>query len=148
MTETITLKKHITSNKFGVVYPANVKLSFFYEKSLKRYYAQHPSKKSLYIAVDNDNIVEYVDVVFRKFKVRTKEVIALMPYLSGGGKYSIASYMHIGQHSEADYDYVMSVSKPATEEEYADLKAELEDIGYLVNPIKRANHKKMYHGKN
>lgn len=44
------------------------------------------------------------------------------------GKFKTA-YSHIGQHSSASPDYAAE-SRPATPEEYADLKAELEGIGY------------------
>lgn len=40
------------------------------------------------------------------------------------------SYMHIGQHGDADYQGVVSSTKLAKPEEYADLKKELESIGY------------------
>ncbi len=69
-------------------------------------------------------------VVFRKFK-EGGEVIALFP----GERWNrhertISSYMHVGQHGAADYDGVVSVSRPAREEEYRPLFAELTSIGY------------------
>jgi hypothetical protein len=43
------------------------------------------------------------------------------------------SYMHNGQHSEADYHFIMRHSRPATKAEYAELKKELEIIyGYKL----------------
>jgi hypothetical protein len=51
----------------------------------------------------------------------------------------VESYMHIGQHSEASIDF-MSVCKPATPEQYKDLKWELEEvIGYDLILRKRWN---------
>ena len=42
---------------------------------------------------------------------------------------SMTCYAHIGQHSQAAPEYVRKLKK-ATPEQYADLKAELESIGY------------------
>ncbi len=39
------------------------------------------------------------------------------------------SYAHIGQHSACHPDYTKEC-KPATQEQYKDLKSELESIGY------------------
>jgi ribosome-interacting GTPase 1 len=39
------------------------------------------------------------------------------------------SYMHIGQHGSADPN-IVEFTTPSTEEEYKDLKKELEGIGY------------------
>jgi hypothetical protein len=41
------------------------------------------------------------------------------------------AYSHIGQHSQCCLDYAKE-SRPATIEEYADLKTELESIGYIL----------------
>jgi hypothetical protein len=49
------------------------------------------------------------------------------------GKFKTA-YSHIGQHSSASPDYAAE-SRPATPEEYADLKAELESIGYNLEVL-------------
>ena len=38
--------------------------------------------------------------------------------------------MHFGQHSPADYDFVMQNTKPATKEQYEQLYNELVEIGY------------------
>ncbi|MFA5307294.1 MAG: hypothetical protein WC365_07645 [Candidatus Babeliales bacterium] len=73
-------------------------------------------------------------VVFRKFK--EGDIIALFPCMKESN-YRVNSYMHIGQHSAADYDGVISITTPATQEEYADLKAELTSIGYNLKVLKR-----------
>ena len=69
-------------------------------------------------------------IVFRKFR-KNGDVIALFPErIWNQHDYSIASYMHVGQHSGADYDHIIRATIPATESEYADLLAELKSIGY------------------
>jgi len=71
--------------------------------------------------------------IFRKFKDKNppyyNDVIALFPeiYQMNG---NIMSYMHVGQHSMADYGVILDKTKPAKPEEYSDLKTELESIGY------------------
>lgn len=67
-------------------------------------------------------------VTFRKWK---GEIIALFPDIPWNPHdYTTASYMHVGQHSSADYQYVVAHSRPATEPQYRDLLAELRAIGY------------------
>ena len=83
-------------------------------------------------------------VVFRKFKDVNKDVIALFPedtYDGVGSNFVrtklCMSYMHLGQHSSADYNYVVSASIPAKPCEYSELKKELEQIGYCLNVRQR-----------
>jgi hypothetical protein len=83
-------------------------------------------------------------VVFRKWKDANKDVIALFPedIYDGVGSNFVRtklcmSYMHLGQHSSADYHYVVSVSVTAKPEEYKELKKELEQIGYRLNVRQR-----------
>ena len=66
-------------------------------------------------------------VIFRKFK-QGGDIIALFP--EQVNRLTVASYMHVGQHSDADYFGVISATIPATESEYANLLAELKSIGY------------------
>ena len=55
----------------------------------------------------------------------------------------ISCYTHIGQHSLANYQgWCVQRTRLATPEEYADLKAELESIGYNLNVIKKQNTSK------
>ena len=83
---------------------------------------------------------EITEVVFRNWK---KEIIALFPYeLYNNSKASVISYMHIGQHGEADYSYIIQNSKLATKKEYSELKKELEGQGYNLKVIKRINYDK------
>ena len=65
-------------------------------------------------------------VVFRKYK--DGQIIALFPDIIN--RNYIMSYTHIGQHSNADRSIVYD-TKPATEEEYKELYAELvNEVGY------------------
>jgi len=67
-------------------------------------------------------------VIFRKWG--NGEIIALFPDEKWGGE-MITSYEHFGQHGEANYSWVMSITSPATPEEFAMLKDELENLmGY------------------
>jgi hypothetical protein len=50
----------------------------------------------------------------------------------------VLSYMHVGQHGEADLGW-MNWLKLATPEQYADLKQELESLGYSLQIRKRWN---------
>lgn len=73
-------------------------------------------------------------VVFRWWNV-SKDIIALFPDTWEYGFCN--SYEHVGQHGDADYDGIIKQSRPATPEEYADLKAELESIGYNLKVMQR-----------
>lgn len=70
-------------------------------------------------------------VIFRKFKSGNKEIIALFPELPGTNKWyaDCMSYMHVGQHGAASVDLTV-LTQPASPVEYADLKRELEGLGY------------------
>ena len=69
-------------------------------------------------------------VVFRKWN-KGGEIIALFPEERWNRhNYTINSYIHVGQHGAADYDQVVAISRPAREDEYKPLLAELIDIGY------------------
>lgn len=68
-------------------------------------------------------------VVFRKWN-KGDDIIALFPEQTNRINLMVGSYMHVGQHSDADYDGVISATTPAKESEYAELLAELKSIGY------------------
>lgn len=68
-----------------------------------------------------------IKVVFRKFK-QGGDIIALFPEQTNN--LMVASYQHVGQHSDADYNGVISTTTPATETEWAPLLTELKNIGY------------------
>ena len=77
---------------------------------------------------------EKTKVVFRKWK--NGETQAFFPDIEEPRGF-VSSYAHVGQHSQADYTYCISVTKPAKPEEYKDLAAELESIGYNLLIRKR-----------
>lgn len=70
-------------------------------------------------------------VIFRTDRIGG-EVFALFPHLrEPHGR--IRCYAHIGQHGAANYQTCIDISRPATPDEYAPLKRELETIGYKLN---------------
>jgi len=87
---------------------------------------------------------EITDVMFR-FDTKTDfndKVFAVMPHEVNDHKGGVTTYQHVGQHSTGDYNAMLSYSRPATELEYTDLKAELESIGYNLKIVKRRNYYK------
>ena len=75
----------------------------------------------------------------------TDPIDALFPGLAGNmDPNTCLCYSHIGQHSSADLDYMLSITRLAKPSEYSDLKRELEQIGYSLNVIEKTteNHKK------
>lgn len=76
------------------------------------------------------------------------EVIALFPNEIVNSSEDCASYMHIGQHSPADYNSVIAHTKPATKEQYTPLYNELVSIGYddleiVVNDLEKLDSKQI-----
>lgn len=68
-------------------------------------------------------------------------VFAILPYeIERNGQ--ITTYQHIGQHSSGEYQLCLKLSRPATETEYAELKAEMESLGYNIKVIKKQNYKR------
>jgi hypothetical protein len=78
-----------------------------------------------------------VIVVFRKWKAPFDGILALFSHVRHSGHLCM-SYEHVGQHGGADYTGCISVTRPATPEEYKDLKSELEQIGYNLQIRKRS----------
>lgn len=70
--------------------------------------------------------MEKVKVIFRK--TNDGEIIAFLPEASANFG-NILSYMHVGQHGEASYDFYKTTKK-ATETEYKPLLKELQSIYY------------------
>jgi len=67
----------------------------------------------------------------------TKEVIAFL--LDAPANFgNILTYMHVGQHAEASVDFYRHCWT-ASPDEYADLKTELESIGYELIVLKKCN---------
>lgn len=82
----------------------------------------------------------HIRVVFRKYPKRRDgtggDILAIL--LDCDSHLGMtACYQHLGQHGEGRYFHMMATTKPATPEEYAALKRELEAIGYVVYPRKR-----------
>lgn len=71
-------------------------------------------------------------VVFRKWGAKDGGgIIALFPEIPAGTHgFYVMSFEHVGHHGAADYNSVISRTVPATEEEYGDLKRQLEGLGY------------------
>jgi hypothetical protein len=69
------------------------------------------------------------------FKMLDDEVLAIFPDNLYNeqlyGKSMVDSYMHIGQHSACDVNFAEGL-EDATEDQYKDLKNELETIGYKL----------------
>lgn len=76
---------------------------------------------------------EITKVVFRKWA--DGGIIALFPEETWVG--CCMSYEHVGQHGGADYVGIVQQTKLATATEYADLKEELESLGYNLQVYKR-----------
>lgn len=81
-------------------------------------------------------------VVFRRYS--EGDTIALFPTLnhsSGDANYGYCmSYQHVGQHGEANYPDCIASTGPATPEQYADLRRELEGIGYVLKIQTKRHH--------
>ena len=84
------------------------------------------------------------DIIFRVDQSKDFKgvVFALFPHEVCTMNGLVTTYQHVGQHSSADYNGCIAASKLATPKEYADLKEEMESIGYDINVIKRKNHSK------
>ena len=68
-------------------------------------------------------------VIFRKWK-KGGPILALFPEVEWDRIGNCMSYEHVGQHGGAHYGYCISVTVPATTEEYAPLLKEMQRIGY------------------
>lgn len=82
---------------------------------------------------------ETIKVIFRKFvDSTTDQIIAIFPELAGDQDWegTCLSYQHIGQHGAANTD-LSEYTVPCREEEYEDLKKELENIGYSLKIVKQ-----------
>ena len=94
------------------------------------------------IAIFNQAIMETAEtvVIFRKEKSGEfkGDIFALFPYEAYDFDKKLCNcYQHVGQHSGANYNHCIATSTLASPEEYADLKAELESIGYNLKIQKR-----------
>ena len=69
-------------------------------------------------------------------------IFAIFPHEVNNFKGDISYYQHVGQHSSGDYQVCLRQSKPATAEESADLKRELEGLGYDLKVVCKQNREK------
>jgi hypothetical protein len=71
------------------------------------------------------------------FRVSDGEVTAVFPEEPADvAGFGMSCYAHVGQHSACSLEWYHS-TRPATPAEYADLKRELERIGYVLQVYKR-----------
>ncbi len=82
-------------------------------------------------------------------EIDKKETLVIFRHEEQGGVYALfpedrfsydlscTAYQHVGQHCGADYTGCIARSRPAAPEEYADLKKELERVGYRLKIRKR-----------
>jgi len=84
------------------------------------------------------------DVMFRKDITKDFKgtIFAVFPHEVDNYRGDIMTYQHVGQHSSGDYQVCLQQSKPATVEESADLKREMEGLGYDLNIVRRQNRDK------
>lgn len=82
---------------------------------------------------------EATPTIFRRYP--DGEVVALFATVPADLYGHCSSYVHVGQHGAANPQHVIANTRPATPDEYADLMHELMEIGYLVRPILRMNHR-------
>lgn len=96
----------------------------------------------------SENGDDVTRVIFRKYAHNVPDytlgdIVALFPDLEAGDYQSynadkqsfetrplITSYEHIGQHGQADYSHVMSITDEASPDEFKPLLDELTTIGY------------------
>ena len=89
---------------------------------------------------------EYTKVIFKMarysaYKMPGEECIAFFPGAPANPG-NIMSYVHCGQHGEADYGFFLQNCRPCTEKEYRPLKRELEEnFGYRLKVVKRITKK-------
>jgi hypothetical protein len=78
-------------------------------------------------------------VVFRKWgPAKGGDILALFPEIPADiHGHHCQSYQHIGQHGGADYSLCIGKTAPAAPGEYANLKEELESIGYRLEVVAR-----------
>ncbi len=67
-------------------------------------------------------------VIFRTYR-QGGDVIAILLDAPANPGY-VMCYQHVGQHGEGQYFAIMAQTRPATVEEYAPLKRELEGVPY------------------
>jgi hypothetical protein len=93
--------------------------------------------------MEKDNYI--TDVMFRADKAGDFKgvVFAILPHEIATLDGSVTFYTHFGQHGSADYHYSILKSRPATEQEYSDLKREMEGLGYDFKIVRRRDQTKL-----
>ena len=87
-----------------------------------------------------DKDTEPTTVIFRKES--GGDILAVFPYEIYDTNGNMATcYAHVGQHSGCDWGYITKKTTPATPAEYADLKRELESLGYLLEVRQRRQYR-------
>src|ERR1035437_2833216 len=86
---------------------------------------------------ENDEQLTKVQFLVNEKDPENPDLFAYFPEEIDHDEFRTA-YSHVGQHSAAHPKYAAE-SRPATPEEYADLKAELESIGYNLEVINSTN---------
>ena len=78
-------------------------------------------------------------VIFRRWPAKTGYgVIALFPAMPGtNDPHTCGSYEHVGQHSAADPQHVISATRSARPAEYRKLERELTSLGYRLRIYRR-----------
>ena len=85
------------------------------------------------VVKEDDEPVTKVLFLVNEKDPENSDLFAYFPEETSHGNYKTA-YSHIGQHSSVSPEYAKE-SRPATPEEYAPLKAELESIGYNLDVL-------------
>ena len=70
-----------------------------------------------------------IDVMFRKYRGNRAEILAVFPYEAHdpGGLF-VTCYATVGQHGSTQMEHVLSATRPARPDEFAELYRELEGI--------------------
>lgn len=141
---TVITQQYI-SGTYVAVYTERISIPFQFgtKRKEKDFHRRFRKMQPDFLKEESSIIPEETVVIFRKFKTGEKEIIAIFPEVQANdNQWDCQSYIHVGQHGPTSYK-IVDWTTAATPEEYADLKAELESIGYdLV--IRRRIHKRWY----
>ena len=81
--------------------------------------------------------VEPTPVIFRKDRIKNFKVTAVFPTIpEDRSGYMMQCYAHIGQHGQCSMSWYIG-TRPALPDEFADLKRELESMGYVLDVCRR-----------
>ena len=99
-----------------------------------------------YSLFENKKVTEDIDeektkVIFRKDKEDGDIIAVFAEDIQSNNM--IGCYVHLGQHTTMSLDYYSKETIPATPEEYADLKRELESIGYNIEVVTELDESKI-----